>query len=92
MKTFEEFNNKKKLNEEFVELPSFENVLDDLYNEYREWYQGTIDVGKEAFEDTDYKNITEMAIACKKELLETICDEFNKIDRNKKAKVNIDFK
>lgn len=93
---FESFinqNNKtKKVNEEYIELGQLMDPADDMIAAFKEWYTDTKNNWEDFAEDMAEDSVDEAAKNAQMEILAYLSNKMNDIIRDRKFKVNADFR
>lgn len=82
----------KKVNEEFIELPSLSEPADDLIDAFKQWYRDTDNNWEDFKEDMAEDSIDEAAKNAQMEILVYLSNKMNDIIKDRKFKVNADFR
>ena len=82
----------KKVNEEFIELPSLMEPADDLIDAFKQWYRDTDNNWEDFKEDMAEDSIDEAAKNAQMEILVYLSNKMNDIIKDRKFKVNADFR
>ena len=89
---FNDFSSEKKINEEYVELPQFQDPLENLIKEFEVWFEQTEYYWDDFGEDMEEESVEEAAKNAQMEILEYLNKEMNRIIKDKKSQVKIALK
>jgi len=84
--------NESKVNEEYIELPSFDVPATNLIEEFKDWYKETANNWEDFSRYMSEDSVDEAAKNAQMEILAYLSNEMNNIIKDRKFKVRADFR
>lgn len=82
----------KKVNEEYIELGQLMDPVDDMIAAFKDWYSDTANNWEDFAEDMAEDSVDEAAKNAQMEILIYLSNKMNDIIKDRKFKVNADFR
>jgi len=84
--------NESKVNEEYIELPSFDVPATNLIEEFKDWYKETANNWEDFSRYMAEDSVDEAAKNAQMEILAYLSNEMNNVIKDRKFKVRADFR